>query len=69
MRTTTRQINRRVSDLAFADDLALLENSGPQAQQQLDLFSKNANTVGLVISIGKTKQLVLNQPLNQRHHH
>ena len=60
MRTTTREVDRRMCDLDFADDLALLENIGPQAQKQLESFSKNANAVGLVINTAKTKQMLLN---------
>ena len=62
MRRTTRNISRLVNDLAFADDIALLENSNLQAQCQLDSLRQNASTVGLEINIKKTEQMRLNQP-------
>jgi hypothetical protein len=53
---------RKINDLAFADDVALLENSAIRAQQQLDAYEANAGAVGLRLNIKKTEQMQLNQP-------
>ena len=62
MRSTTRQLDYRVNDLAFADDISLLENDASRAQQQLDLLKIKARTTGLEINVKKTEQMRLNQP-------
>jgi hypothetical protein len=62
MRSTTRKVNRRLNDLSFADDIALLENDNTQAQKQLDLMKERASMVGLEINIKKTEQMRLNLP-------
>ena len=62
MRSTTRQLEYRVNDLAFADDISLLENDASRAQQQLDLLKIKARTTGLEINVKKTEQMRLNQP-------
>ena len=36
VRSTTRSTDYKVNDLAFADDIALLENDSIHAQRQLD---------------------------------
>lgn len=63
-RSTTREASRRINDLAFADDIALLENDNERAQKQLDAHRHHASTVGLEINIKKTEQLRLNYPDN-----
>jgi hypothetical protein len=62
MRHSTHTVSRLVNDLAFADDIALLENTNSQAQSQLDSLRHNALTVGLEINVKKTEQMRLNQP-------
>ena len=62
VRTSTREIDRRVNDLAFADDIALLEGENTRAQAQLDSLGHHASTVGLEINILKTEQMRLNLP-------
>ena len=62
MRATTRIPNRKVNDLAFADDIGLLENDNAQAQRQLDALRHHASSVGLEINVKKTEQMRLNQP-------
>ena len=52
---------RRLNDLAFADDVALLENNISRAQDQLDAFKNSAATVGLRLNTKKTEQMQLNQ--------
>ncbi len=59
MRTTTRIPDRKINDLAFADDIALLEGSPTRAQEQLDALRCSASKVGLEINIGKTEQMCL----------
>ena len=55
---------RKLNDLAFADDVALLENTSDMAQQQLDAYKTNAAIVGLRLNIKKTEQMQLNRPTN-----
>jgi hypothetical protein len=57
LRSATRDPERRVNDLAFADDIALLES-----QKQLDALKTTASSVGLEINTEKTEQMRLNQP-------
>ena len=61
MRSTTRNIDIKINDLAFADDIALLENDSTQSQLQLDSLKTAASKVGLEINVKKTEQLRLNQ--------
>ena len=62
VRSSTRSVDRRVSDLSFADDIALLESENTRAQGQLDSLKHHASTVGLEINIPKTEQMRLNLP-------
>ena len=48
---------RKVLDLAFADDIALLAESEEALQQMVDSVESVAATVGLKINVGKTKVL------------
>ena len=57
-----RASERKLNDLAFADDVALLENSAVRAQKQLDAYMEIAAKVLLRLNIKKTKQMQLNQP-------
>ena len=61
-RLSSRQPERKLNDLAFADDIALFESSAARAQEQLTVHSANASKVGLEINISKTVQMVLNVP-------
>ena len=49
------------SDLAFAEDIALLENYPIRAQAQMDELILNACMVGFEINVKKTEQIRLNQ--------
>ena len=52
----TRRINEldcKINDLTFADDICQLENDAAQAQLQLDALKHNALQVGLEINIDK----------------
>ena len=64
VRSTTRLPDYKVNDLAFADDIALLENNSTQAQRQLDKLEHEAKKVGLEINVQKTEQMRLNQSAN-----
>ena len=55
VRSTTRSTDFKVNDLAFADDIALLENDSIQAQRQLDSLKTEAGKVGLEINAQKTE--------------
>ena len=57
---TKGQQNRKMCDLDFADDIALLENEMIRSQQQFDSYSTNAAKVGLQINGQKTYQIILN---------
>ena len=46
--------DHKIDDLAFADDIALLENDATQVQLQLDALKHNVSQVGLEINIDKT---------------
>ena len=60
LRSSTRAPDHKVNDLAFADDIALLENTAAQSQGQLDAIKQEAGKVGLEINIKKTEQMRLN---------
>ena len=50
------EIERKINDLAFADDLALLESSSTRAQDQFDAYRRNAAAVGLHLNVKKTEK-------------
>ncbi|CAF1118890.1 unnamed protein product [Didymodactylos carnosus] len=56
-RTFARHLEKRLSDLDYADDICLLENSIQEAQQQLDVLNSNAIRIGLEINITKTEYI------------
>ena len=56
---TTRLPDYKVNDLAFANDIALLENDSFQAQRQLEKLEHEAKKVGLEINVQKTEQMRL----------
>ncbi|CAF4669482.1 unnamed protein product, partial [Didymodactylos carnosus] len=60
LRQSTRMPEQRLNDLAYADDIALLEGSLIRAQQQLDRANNSALKAGLEINVGKTKRMELN---------
>ena len=66
LRTCRRNPDKKLNDLDFADDIALLEGSLSAAQKQLEETSKNAKEVGLDINIGKTKLMIFNSDQNQK---
>lgn len=53
LRNSSTQVERKISDLDFADDIALLENDPKKAQDQLNSYSENAKKVGLLINVEK----------------
>ena len=55
VRSTTRSTDYNVNDLAFADDIALLENDSIHAQRQLDSLKTEAGKVGIEINVQKTE--------------
>ena len=60
----TRICDYKVNDLAFADEIDLLENDSTQARRQLGKLEYNAKNVGLKIDVQKTEQMRLNQTTN-----
>ncbi|CAF1086036.1 unnamed protein product [Didymodactylos carnosus] len=61
-----RMPEQRLNDLAYADDIVLLEGSLIRAQQQLDRTNNSVLKAGLEINVGKTKRMELNT-LNAAH--
>jgi len=57
-RKSSRSPAKILSDLDFADDIALLESSMPRAQSQLNRVAEAAADLGLVISAPKTEYMV-----------
>ncbi|KAI8493041.1 hypothetical protein Bbelb_290450 [Branchiostoma belcheri] len=66
-RASSRYPAKRINDLDFADDLALLESAQESTQAQLSKTASAAAEVGLVVSVLKTKYMCYNdnpgQPL------
>ncbi|CAF4601742.1 unnamed protein product, partial [Didymodactylos carnosus] len=60
LRQSSRMPEQRLNDLAYADDIALLEESLIRARQQLDRTNNSALKAGLEINVGKTKRMELN---------
>ena len=59
-RTSSRHPDQKLNDLDFADDIALLENSIKQANEQLDKLAAVAKEVGLEINVEKTEYMAFN---------
>ena len=49
-----------LDDLDFADDIALLESTIPQAQAQMTSTATAAKDLGLIISVPKTEYMTVN---------
>ena len=61
--TRSRRIGPfNITDLDFADDIALLSNTAFQAQSLLDKVEHAALRVGLHINVKKTQFMAFNQP-------
>ncbi|MCL1440820.1 reverse transcriptase domain-containing protein, partial [Enterobacter hormaechei] len=55
-----------LSNLRFADDIALLSNSGDELQSMLSALDEQSRTVGLKINMQKTKVMINNLGTAQR---
>ena len=53
------QDDRKLTDLDFADDIALLAENNQQCQQMTQQLKEESNKIGLRINLGKTKILKL----------
>ncbi len=62
LRSSTTDKERKLNDLAFADDIALLESTETKSEKQLKTHNRNANKTGLEINVAKTVQMRLNLP-------
>ena len=60
MQNRINEPDRKINNLTFADNIALLENDATQAQLQLNALKRNTSQVGLEINIDKTVQMRLN---------
>ena len=60
LRNTAHKQERKVADLDFADDIALLESEVSRSQKQLETYSANAEKVGLITHEEKTVYMVRN---------
>ena len=54
----------RLSDLDFADDVAVIEETTEEMQKSLNQINAKANDTGLVINELKTHIMPINQPIN-----
>ena len=61
------QMNSYLSDLDFADDIALLEESFTKQQELTTNLEQNANKVGLRVSVEKTKAMKIAKDANTNH--
>ena len=59
-RPSSRKPERKINDLDYADDIALLENSIAMTNQQLSAISRSAALVGLEINVKKTEYMSFN---------
>ena len=59
-RQSSRHPAKRLNDLDYADDIALLETNLERAHEQLKTTSENAKKVGLEINVEKTKIMIMN---------
>jgi len=66
-RLSARKPARKLNDLDYADDIALLEESLERAQRQLERTSSEASKVGLEINVDKTKLMIVDAPLYGPH--
>ncbi|CAF1401311.1 unnamed protein product [Didymodactylos carnosus] len=60
LRQPRRMPEQRLNDLAYANDIALLEGSLIRDQHQLDRTNNSALKAGREINVGKTKRMELN---------
>ena len=61
----TRRIRKQfITDLGFADDLALLSDTVEQAQELIPALEQHAAKVGLKINVTKTQYMTFNQISN-----
>ena len=61
------QMNSYLSDLNFADDIALLEESFTKQQELTTNLEQYANKVGLRVSVEKTKAMKVRKDANTNH--
>ena len=59
-RKSSRFCAKNISELAFADDVAILDNSVSQQQDHINAIEKSASSAGLQIAIKKTQSLLIN---------
>ena len=59
-KTGTSRTERKLNDLDYADDIALLEMSITKAAEQLLRLSVEASTVGLEVNTEKTEYMCVN---------
>ena len=59
-RESSRHQQKKINDLDFADDIALLENSIQLANKQLEKLAEEARKVGLEINVEKTEFMAYN---------
>ena len=57
---SSRYPAKKINDLDFADDIALLENNTQRASEQINTLSEEATKVGLNINIDKTEVMLFN---------
>ena len=56
-----RYPTQTITDVVYADDIALLENSSAQTESQLYCLERAADSKGLHVKIEKTEYICFNQ--------
>jgi hypothetical protein len=64
LRKSSRYPERKLGDLEYAYDIALLADSTEQLNSQLEALRREASKVGLKINEEKTEAMLFNQPYN-----
>jgi len=66
MRSSTRNVDRTINDLSFADDIVLLESETARAQVQVDNLRRESSEVGLEFNNFKIDCMILNRTTNSQ---
>ena len=62
--TSRRHPSKHLTDLDYADDMALISDTLPKAQELLNSLEKASNKVGLFLNAKKTKYMTINVDAN-----
>ena len=62
--TSRRHPSKHLTDLDYADDMALISDTLPKAQELLNSLKKASNKIGLFLNAKKTKYMTINVDAN-----